>query len=140
MDLITLILCAAVTIYMAVYAAKYLLILCEIGKAYKEENYKKFSGEVSGKLEETSEVFQGKMIKICYPEYKFSAGGLVSFYQSPVRHKDIEIGQPAEIFSNDSKTLFWTENDVPLMRKQLLFKISTVSVLLAIMILVNAIL
>lgn len=135
MTVISLVLGGIVFTYTVVYAIKRLTPIIHFSRCRDSGEMQTTEGHIFEKNAEENKAFQGAMVNICLPKFEYVVGGKKRYYQSTVRYHNASIGQTAEIGFCERTGEAWVIKDIPLMKKDLLIRVTTILALLIVLIL-----
>jgi len=135
MTVISLVLGGIVFTYTVAYAIKRLTPIIHFSRCRDSGEMQTTEGHIFEKKAEENKAFQGAMVNICLPKFEYVVGGKKRYYQSTVRYHNASIGQTAEIGFCERTGEAWVIKDIPLMKKDLLIRVTTILALLIVLIL-----
>lgn len=98
-------------------------------------------GHCKGQVVEEFEIKEYKdkecTIKTSYPIYSFVLNGKDIRFKGTVRYRDLKLGESVDISYDEDKEMYWCEKDIPILKKGLLVRISTMQILLIAMIIIE---
>lgn len=135
MTVISLVLGGIVFTYTVAYTIKRLTPIIHFSRCRDSGEMQTTEGHIFEKNAEENKAFQGAMVNICLPKFEYVVGGKKRYYQSTVRYHNASIGQTAEIGFCERTGEAWVIKDIPLMKKDLLIRVTTILALLIVLIL-----
>lgn len=95
--------------------------------------------EIPGKIvdltNEEKKAFDGQMVITSYPLYECEINGKTRVIQSTVRYKNAFLGQDIILYYNKDSDELWAKNDLPLIKKQMMFRLGVLLIVTLLMIL-----
>lgn len=135
MTVISLVLGGIIFTYTVAYTIKRLAPIIHFSRCRDSGEMQTTEGHIFEKNVEENKAFQGSMVNICLPKFEYVVGGKKRYYQSTVRYQNASIGQTAEIGFCERTGEAWVIKDIPLMKKDLLIRVTTILALLIVLIL-----
>lgn len=135
MTVISLVLGGIIFTYTVAYTIKRLAPIIHFSRCRDSGEMQTAEGHIFEKNVEENKAFQGSMVNICLPKFEYVVGGKKRYYQSTVRYQNASIGQTAEIGFCERTGEAWVIKDIPLMKKDLLIRVTTILALLIVLIL-----
>lgn len=134
MTTISLIMGGIVLAYTIAYAIKRLTPIMHYIRCEKEGEIKTVDGSIFQKNAEENKAFRGEMINLCLPKFEYEVNGKKRYYQSTVRYQNASIGQPKRIGYCERTGEAWVIADIPLMKKELVIRVTTMLAILLLLI------
>ena len=140
MTLVSIILGGAVFAYTTVYAIRSMLPILRYKKSAAAGSILLVPGVVSSKVNEENKAVNGRLVNISYPVYSFTVGEEKKSYQSPIKYRDVLIGNNVQISYDERTKEAWMGESIPLMKRQIITRVLIIAVILAALVLEEIIL
>lgn len=124
---------AGVELYLLIYAYKIIRILKHFYNAIGYEKGK----VISEYAVENVKVGRGNAMKTSIPIYQFVMNGQDVSFKGYVRHKELEIGEEVNIVYDERRGMFWCEREIPMLKQNLIIRITILQILLLLMVMVE---
>jgi hypothetical protein len=132
MDWLAWLLAGTVIVYVGVYTYKCLSPLLRFNKV--KDTVSPIEGKVDSLVEETKKAFNGQLVILAYPMYKYELEGKSKYLQSIVKYRNINVGQSVALLYSKETGEVWAKNDIPLMKRQLIIRVSIILIVTLVMI------
>lgn len=138
MDWLAWLLAAVVIVYVGMYSYKCLTPLLRYNKV--KDALEPIEGKVDSLAEETKKAFNGELVTMSFPLYKYELEGKAKYLQSLVRYRNMSVGQSVQMLYSKETGEVWAKNDIPLIKRQLIIRVGIVLIITVAMIVESALL
>lgn len=135
MDWLTWFLITVVFIFLGFYIKESLNHLFTYKQA--KDHVVLINGTVESCVDEMKKSYNGEIISISYPLYKYEVDGKEKYLQSTVQYQNMVIGKEVPIYYCCQTKKAWAKNDLPLIKRQLFLRVSMVIFMTTVMVLVS---
>jgi hypothetical protein len=114
---ISIILGGVVIFFAVIYFRKTSAIIIRYKYALNNGGISEVPGEVCAKIDETVNSVYGEKIETCYPRYSYSINNAIRYYDSPIKRRNITLGQPVTLAVDNRTGEVWMPGDFTTMEK-----------------------
>jgi len=140
MSVFSIILGGIVFAYTIIYSVYRLLPIYRYGRANKAGDIKIVDGKIVSLLEEEKKAYRGEMVSVSVPVYSFEIGGIVHKQSSVVQRVNIAVGESVTVAFCERTGEAWVIKDLPLMKKNLIIRVTTIIAVLTVLVLTEMLL
>ena len=121
--------------YTLVYSVNRIRFMMRYYQAKKHREIRTVYGRIIEKVDEENKVLKGTMVNLCFPKCEYEIDGNKKYYQHVVRYSNIRIGQSVKIGYCERADEAWAIEDVSLMKRVLITRVTMVMGILFLLVL-----
>jgi len=140
MSVFSIILGSVVFVYTVTYTVYRLLPIYRYRRANKTGDIKIVDGEIVSLSTEVKKAYRGEMVSVSVPVYSFEIDGIVHKQSSVVQRANIAVGESVKVAFCERTGEAWAIKDLPLMKKNLIIRVTTILAVLTVLVLTEMLL